>query len=397
MNSSSLIARRAETRIVDALARQAAVVLLGPRQVGKTTLARQFAEKRPSVYLDLEDPGDVAKLADPGTFLPAQAGRLVVIDEVHRAPALFPYLRSLIDANRRKGLRTGQFLLLGSASLDLLKQAGETLAGRVAHVDMGSLDAIEIGDGLETLSSLWLRGGFPDSFLASSDQTSFTWRRDLVRTYLEREVPMFGGRIPAETLRRLWTMLAHNQSQLFNASQLAQSLGVSPPTIDRYVDLLVDFFLVRRLQPLHANVGKRLVKSPRLIIRDSGLAHALLGIATMDDLAGHPVRGPSFEAMAIENLVAAAPADSLASFYRTAAGAEMDLVIDHDGRRYAFEIKATTAPAPTKGFHIAREDLKPHRTIVVHLGQDAYPMSDGVEAMGLRDAMLATLRISMEA
>ncbi len=219
MNGGLLITRRAEARIVDALPRQAAVVLLGPRQVGKTTLARQIADKRPSVYLDLEDPGDVAKLADPGTFLPAQAGKLVVIDEVHRAPALFPYLRSLIDANRRKGLRTGQFLLLGSASLDLLRQAGETLAGRVAHVDMGSLDAIEIGDGPDALSSLWLRGGFPDSFLATSDKTSIAWRRDLVRTYLEREVPMFGGRIPPRrygACGRCWPTIRPNFSTLHN-------------------------------------------------------------------------------------------------------------------------------------------------------------------------------------
>lgn len=367
------------------LARQPAVVLLGPRQVGKTTLAHQIVQERNAIYLDLEDPSHRARLQDPGRFLAARPGQLVVLDEIHRIPELFGVLRGVIDEGRRGGLRAGRFLLLGSASLELLRQAAETLAGRVAYVELGPLEVGEIARA--ELDQLWLRGGFPESFLAVDDAGSLAWRRDFVRSYLERDVPALGPRIPAETLRRLWTMLAHEQGQLFNAARLATSLGVSAQTVARYADLLVDLLLVRRLLPVHTNVGKRLVKSPRLFLRDSGTVHALLGIANLDDLLGHPVAGSSWEGLVIENLIAIAPLGTVPGFYRTAAGAEVDLVLDlPDGKRWVIEVKRGRVPTLQRGFHHAREDLRADRCIVIHSGEECFPMGEGIEAMGLADA-----------
>lgn len=300
---------------------------------------------------------------------------------------MFQTLRGLIDQGRRKGLRTGRFLVLGSAAIDLLRQSGETLAGRIEYVNMGPLDVLEVGDDGATRDRLWLRGGFPDSFLARSDADSFRLRQSFIRTYLERDVPQFGPRIPAETLERLWTMLAHNQGGLLNASRLASGLSVSAPTVTSYVGLLVDLLLVRRLPPHHASVGKRLVKSPKVYVRDSGLVHALLGIGDMDDLAGHPVVGPSWEGFIIESLLAAMPERARASFYRTAVGAEIDLLIDMGGREglWAIEIKRGLSPRPERGFHHARHDLGPKRAFVVHSGADRYPLGEGIEAIGLRE------------
>lgn len=259
-----MISRRVLKSVEEALALQPAVALLGPRQVGKTTLARQIADSRPSIYLDLESPPDRAKLQDAGSFLRANSERLVVLDEIHRAPGLFLELRGVIDDYRRQGMRAGKFLILGSASLDLLRQSGETLAGRIAYIDMGPFDALETAGDQRSLDRLWIRGGFPESFLSPSDAASLAWRGDLIRTYLEREVALFGPRIPSETLRRLWTMLAHNQAALLNASQISASLSVSAQTVTRYIDLLCDLLLVRRLTPIHPNVGKRLVKAPKV-------------------------------------------------------------------------------------------------------------------------------------
>ncbi|WP_257211698.1 ATP-binding protein, partial [Sphingobium sp. IP1] len=252
-----------------------AVALLGPRQVGKTTLALDIGETMPSIYLDLESDADQARLTDPELYLSAHQDKLVILDEVHRLPGLFQILRGLIDKGRRAGRRTGQFLLLGSASIDSLAQSGESLAGRVSYLEMGPLNALEIGE--QELNHLWVHGGFPDSFLASNDRASLRWRQDFIRTYLERDVPMLGPRIAAETLRRFWTMLAHHQSGLLNASDFARGLGLDSKTIANYLDLLVDLLLVRRLEPWHSNSPKRLVKSPRIYVRDSGLVHALLG------------------------------------------------------------------------------------------------------------------------
>ncbi|CAG0903840.1 unnamed protein product [Cyprideis torosa] len=382
-----MINRNITTTVEAALNRQAAVALIGPRQVGKTTLAFTLSEQRPSIYLDLESATDRNKLQDPELFLAQQEDKLVILDEIHRMPELFQSLRGLIDQGRRKGKRSGRFLILGSASIDLLRQSGETLAGRIEYVDMGPLSSLEVDKDLAAQEKLWLRGGFPDSYLAASDTDSLRLRRDFIRTYLERDVPQFGVRVPAETLERLWTMLAHHQGALLNSSQLASGLDVTAPTINHYIDLLVDLLLVRRLLPLHANVGKRLVKSPRVYIRDSGLLHALLGIRDPDTLAGHPVIGSSWEGFVIENLLATAPEPTKASFYRTAAGAEIDLVLELGGShgRWAIEIKRSLSPTLSKGFHYAREDLQPDRTFVVYAGEERYPVAEGVEVIGLRE------------
>jgi len=375
-----------------ALGRQAAIALIGPRQVGKTTLAHAIARESNALYLDLESRVDRAKLADPGVFLGEYADRLVILDEIHRAPELFRELRGLIDQGRRAGRRHGRFLILGSASIDLLRQSGESLAGRIEFVALNPLDVLEAAPDRAATTRLWLRGGFPDSFLAASDADSLALRRDFIRTYLERDVAQFGPRVPAETLERLWTMLAHGQGGLLNASRLAASLAISAPTVASYIDLLVDLLLVRRLRPHNANIGKRLVKSPKVYVRDSGLAHALLGIDSHNALAGHPVVGSSWEGFVIENLMTAAPPRTAASFYRTAAGAEMDLVLELPGRHglWAIEIKSGQAAEPRRGFHNARADLKPARTFIVHAGDDRYPIAKGVEAIGAR-AMAALL------
>ncbi|MGQ3072401.1 MAG: ATP-binding protein [Ferrovibrionaceae bacterium] len=380
-----MIPRRASQQVEQALGRQAAVALIGPRQAGKTTLALQIGDRHGAVYLDLESRADRAKLADPALFLGRHEDRLVILDEIHRAPDLFQDLRGLIDQGRRKGRRTGRFLLLGSASMDLLHQSGESLAGRIEYVEMGPLDVLEVGRTRSEVERLWLRGGFPDSLLAASDADSLAFRQNFVRTYLERDVPQFGRRVPAETLGRLWTMLAHGQGTLLNASRLAMGLSVTSPTVSSYVDLLVDLLLVRRLPAFHANIGKRLVKSPKTYVRDSGLVHALLGIEDHDRLAGHPVVGPSWEGFVIENLLSVVPPRTMAGFYRTAAGAEIDLVLELPGGHglWAVEIKRSLAPALGKGFHIARADIAPARSFVVHAGTEDYPLGDGIEAIGL--------------
>jgi predicted AAA+ superfamily ATPase len=380
-----MIPRRSLEAVKHALARQPAVALIGPRQVGKTTLAFEIAQTRPSLYLDLEAREDREKLSSAALFLNAYADRLVILDEIHRAPELFQTLRGLIDEGRREGRRTGRFLILGSAAIDLLRQSGETLAGRIAYVDMGPFDVLEVVKDRHDQDRLWVRGGFPDSYLARDDAESLARRKDFIRTYLERDVPQFGPRIPAETLDRLWTMLAHNDGQLLNASRLAASLSISATTVTRYIDLLVDLLLVRRLQPFHGNLGKRLVKSPKVFIRDSGLLHALLGIGDYNDLSGHPVVGASWEGFVIENLLAAAPDDTRASFYRTAAGAEIDLVLELPKHGlWAVEIKRGLTARPERGFHLACDDVQPSRRFVVTGGQDRYPLSPGLEAISLQ-------------
>jgi predicted AAA+ superfamily ATPase len=382
-----LITRRARAEVQKALDRQAAVALIGPRQVGKTTLALEIAGATGAVYLDLESAADRAKLSDPLSYLGRFENQLVILDEIHRVPELFQELRGLIDTGRRKGKRTGRFLILGSASIELLRQSGESLAGRIEYVELGPLDVTEIESDAEHVTNLWVRGGFPDSYLAASDVDSLSYRRNFIRTYLERDVPQFGRRIPAETLGRFWTMLAHLQGALLNASQLASSLAVSAPTVASYVDLLADLLLVRRLAPHHVNVGKRLVKSPKVYIRDSGLVHALLGIGSFDDLAGYPVAGPSWEGFAIENLLAASPPGTRAGFYRTAAGAEIDLVLEMPGKKglWAIEIKRGLSVTPSRGFHNARTDLKPDRAFVVYSGAERFPLAAQVEAIGVRE------------
>ncbi len=382
-----MIKRRIKEKVKQALGYQAAVAIIGPRQVGKTTLALEIGDEADAIYLDLEDRSDRDKLDDPRLFLEHYEDRLVILDEIHRTPELFRELRGIIDRGRRKGKRTGRFLVLGSASVDLLRQSAESLAGRIAYVDMGPLDILELPADADELNTLWLRGGYPDSYLAADDERSLKIRKDFIRTYLQRDVGMFGPRVAAETLERLWIMLAHSQGSLLNASRFASGLGVSAQTVARYIDLLADLLLLRRLPPFRANIGKRLVKSPKTYVRDSGLVHALLGIKDYNALAGHPVVGASWEGFVIENLLAAAPDRTMASFYRTAAGAEIDLVLELPDRRglWAIEIKRGLTARPGKGFHNAREDLKPEQSFVVYPGEGSHPITRDVEAIGLRE------------
>ena len=382
-----VIRRRTQATIQDRLGDFPAVVLLGPRQVGKTTLARAIAGRRGdrALYLDLERPADRRRLDDADAYLRAQTGRLVVLDEIHRLPGLFEVLRGIIDDRRAAGRRSGQFLLLGSASLDLMRQASETLAGRVAYVELAPVSGRELPRGTP-IDRLWVRGGFPESLLARSDAKSLAWRQQFVRSYLERDVPMFAPRLPAETVGRLWGMLAHAQGSLLNQARLASSLGVSAPTIARYLDLLVDLLLVRRLPAWSGNLGKRLVRSPKTYVRDAGVLHALLGLGTLDDVLGHPVAGPSWEGFAIENLIGAAGEGRIATFLRTERGAEIDLVLERGGRvEMAIEIKRSTAPAVSKGFRIGCADLRPKAAFVVHGGSATWSMGGGVTAISLAD------------
>ena len=372
--------RKAELdRLLD---RNPAVVLTGPRQVGKTTLARRIARERSAVYLDLERPRDLARIADIERYCALNDDKLLILDEVHRAPGLFGPLRSIIDERRQAGRRTGHFLFLGSASIDLMRQSGETLAGRVAYCELHPLNVHEAGGG--DPFRLWHRGGFPESFLAETDAHGFEWRLDFIRSYLERDVPALGPRIPAETLRRFWTMLAHNQGQTFNAASLAGGLAVKGVTVSRYLDLMVDLLLVRRLAPWTSNLGRRLVKAPKTYVRDSGVCHALLGIETLDQLLGHPVVGGSWEGFVIENIVGGLPRHASWGYYRTAGGAEIDLVIDLGaGELWAVEIKRSTAPSVSKGFHSACQDLQPKRKLVVHAGDESFPLAGDVEVVPL--------------
>jgi hypothetical protein len=380
---ASMIPRRLLPSLTSALVEAPAVALLGPRQVGKTTLALDVARTRPAVYLDLESEPDRAKLAEPELYLSQHADKLVILDEIQRTPQLFRSLRGIIDAGRRDGRREGRFLMLGSASIDLLRQSSESLAGRIRYLELAPLDAGEVGR--DRLDVLWLRGGFPDSLLARSDAASLRWRLDFIRTYLERDIPQLGPRIPAETLRRFWTMLAHQQGGLLNAAAFARALAVDGKTVAAYLDLLVDLLLVRRLTPWHGNIRKRLVKSPKVYVRDSGLVHALLGIGDREALLAHPVAGASWEGLAIESLIGAAPSGTDAYFFRTSAGAEIDLVLKlpSHGHPWAIEIKRGLAPKIERGFHLACESVRPERRLVVYGGVERFPLTDAVEAVSI--------------
>jgi uncharacterized protein len=388
-----MIRRAAEKRLIQLLKRFPAVALLGPRQVGKTTLALSLmgAGDVPPHYLDLELRSDRAKLADPELYLSAYEDRLVILDEIHRLPGIFQTLRGLIDQRKRKGKRTGQFLLLGSASIDLLQQSAETLAGRIAYLELTPFLDNEVASlDPDARSALWVRGGFPDSFLAETEAESFEWRAAFIQTYLDRDVPSLGPRIPAETLHRFWQMLAHNQGQMLNAAQLAAGLGISGQTVARYLDIMVDLLLVRRLQPWSANVGKRLVRSPKVYVRDSGLLHTLLGIRDQETLLGHPVVGASWEGMLIENILSTVPANTPAWFYRTAVGAEIDLVLEvKPNQRWAIEIKRSLGdPKPRKGFFVGCEDIGAVRQIVLYPGDESYKLDARTDVMPLQKLLL---------
>jgi len=377
-----MLLRRLAGRLNERLRHSPAVVLLGPRQAGKTTLALQTGGQRPSIYLDLEDEGERARLSNPTLYLADHENELVILDEVHRVPELFQRLRGVIDRGRRSGRANGRFLLLGSAAMDLLKQTGESLAGRISYLELGPFDALEVDPA--AIETLWVRGGFPRSFLAESDDLSMAWRRDFVRTYLQRDIPQFGSRIPAETLRRFWTMLAHNQSQVLNAANLARGLGVDGKTVAGYLDLLVDLLLVRRLPAWHRNAGKRLMKSPKVYVRDSGIAHALLGIRDKEALLGHPVVGQTWESFVIETLIATAPDGTEAHYYRTSNGTEVDLVLTLPGEKlWAIEVKRSSAPRIERGFHSACADLDPQKRFIVYPGGERFPLDDATEAIGV--------------
>ncbi len=374
--------RRLRLLLTEEIQHSPAVALLGPRQAGKTTLALEVAKERPSLYLDLESERDRAKLAQPELYLADHLDKLVILDEVHRAPGLFPVLRGLIDQARRAGRRAGQYLLLGSASLDRLHQSGETLAGRIACLELGPLNVLETG--ADRADALWLRGGFPESLTAPGDARSLRWRQNFIRSYLERDIPQFGPRIAADTLRRFWTMLAHHQGGLLNVAHLARNLGVDVKTAQSYIDLLCDLLLARRLPSWHANIGKRLVKSPKVYVRDSGLVHALLDIADKETLLSHPVVGASWECFVIENLLACAPSTVQAYFYRTSGGAEVDLLLVWpNGQLWAIEIKRSLAPKVERGFYAACDDLSPTRKLVVYPGNEPLPLGNEVQAMPL--------------
>jgi uncharacterized protein len=389
-----MIKRYAETELVQLLEQFPAAAILGPRQIGKTTLAQQIAARtKPSpVYLDLENPIDLAKLDDPGQYFQTRTDRLIILDEIQRTPGLFQVLRGVIDRRRRAGQQAGQFLILGSASRDLLKQSSESLAGRIAYKELTGLTVSEIKS--KDQETLWLRGGFPDSFLAHDDRASMRWRMNCISTYLERDVPQLGPRIPAVTLRRLWTMLAHSQGEQVNVAKLAGGLDVSAHTAKRYIELLEDLLLVRTLRPWAGNIKKRLVKAPKVYIRDSGIAHALLNLTTLDDVLGHPVAGASWEGFALENILSVMPDGATSWFYRTAAGAEIDLVIEQGLRqRIAIEIKRSLAPSVSKGFHLGCEDIKAKHRYIVYPGAEKYPISNGVIVMPLVDMMTELLEI----
>lgn len=368
-----------------------AVGVLGPRQVGKTTLAEEIAASfHPTpIYLDLESPSDLAKLTDPENYFEFHNGKLIILDEIQRVPELFSILRSIIDRRRKEGKKTGQFLLLGSASLDLLKQTSESLAGRIAYKELSGFTASEvISHSSDSLDMLWLRGGFPDSFLAKNDESSLRWRLNFISTYLERDVPQLGPRIPAVTLRRLWTMLAHAQGGQLNIAKLASNLDVAAPTAKRYIELLEDLLLIRSISPWAGNVGKRLVKAPKIYIRDSGLTHALLNLTSLDEVLGHPVVGASWEGFVVENLVTSLPIGLSAWFYRTSAGAEIDLVIEKNSKtKYAIEIKKSLSPSVSKGFHLGCEDIGATHKFVVYSGSERFALTEEITAMPLVEMM----------
>ncbi|NCC50843.1 MAG: ATP-binding protein [Spartobacteria bacterium] len=380
------IRRAIEPIAEERLANNPALALLGPRQCGKSTLARHLLKKFPdTVYLDVELPSDRNKLRDPEAFLKSHQGKLVCIDEVQRVPELFSVLRGLIDQTGTNG----QYLLLGSASRDLIRQSSETLAGRIAYLELAPFTLQEIP---ENHQKLWIQGGFPRSFLAK-ESAAFTWRRDFIRLFLERDIPMLKSSIPPEAVGRLLTMCAHYQGQFLNLEKLAGSMGLHAGTIRNYLDLLCGAFMMRRLPPFLTNVKKRLIKSPKIYIRDTGILHALLNIKTMDDLFAHPVLGDSWEGLVIENILSAIPEPVHHGFYRTSNGAEMDMVLETGRSRIGIECKASSSPKVTKGFWTAKEDLKLDEVLIVSPVDSSYPFGEKVTVCSLQDCLATLIRM----
>jgi hypothetical protein len=377
-----MIERHIRESVIRSLKEYPVVGILGPRQAGKTTLARIIQKKltKKVVYLDLEMPSDLNKLQDAELYLGQFAEALVIIDEIQRMPSLFPLMRALVDRKRIGG----RFLILGSASPDLIKHASESLAGRIIYHELTPFILNEVGYG--NIDRLWLRGGYPLSYLSESNDKSFTWREAFIKTYLEMDIPQLGIHIPSLQLRRFWTMLAHSHGQLWNASKIAGSLGISAPTVRNYLDILTETFVVRQLQPYYFNIKKRLIKSPRIYIRDTGLLHALLRIRSREDLQGHPSLGSSWEGFVVEQIIGALPADWHAYFYRTNAGAEIDLLLfDNKNRSVAVEIKYSSAPKVERGFWNAYEDLSCKKGYIIYPGEESYPVGKNVFTLPVRD------------
>jgi uncharacterized protein len=391
-----MIVRKMTSLVHLRLGQMPCVVLLGPRQVGKTTLAMSIQNELGSkaIYLDLENRADRVRIAEPESYLAMHQDKLVILDEIHRAPELFSILRGQIDERRRMGRPTGHFLILGSAAIELMRQSSESLAGRSVQLEMTPVQPTEISSSNIPLNIAWERGGFPDSLLATDTETSLIWRKAFIRTYLERDIPQFGFRISADTLYRFWTMLAHTQGGILNTQRLAQSLDANWHTVNQYLGLLTDLLLIRQLRPWSANLGKRLVKSPKVYVRDSGLLHSLLGINSIEELLGHPAAGESWEGFVIEALIAAAPEGTRSYYYRTQAGAEIDLVLEFSfSERWAIEIKKSSVPTISKGYQSGVNDISATRKIVIHQGAESFPMKDGVEALTLGDALNALSRL----
>lgn len=381
-----MIERNLQKTIFRSLEQFPVVGILGSRQVGKTTLAKTIKDQtgKASVYIDLELPSDLNKLQDPELYLSQFVGKdiLVIIDEIQRMPDLFPLLRSLVDRDRKPG----SFLILGSASRDLIRQSSETLAGRIIYHELMPFNISEVAKTSLDINKLWLTGGYPESYLAKDDEFSFTWRNAFIKTYLERDIPQLGIRIPAPQLRNFWTMVAHCHGQLWNASQISKSLGVSAPTVSNYLSILEETFIVRSLKPYFQNIKKRLVKSPKIYIRDSGLLHTLLMNKSLDELQGHPLIGNSWEGFVIEQIISMLPEEWDTYFYRTSAGAEIDLVIFRGQKEpIAIEIKYSSAPKVSKGFHTGFSDLGCHKGFVIYPGEEMYPISENVTVLPVRD------------
>lgn len=373
------IHRDLENTILKRLRSNPAVALLGARQVGKSTLAENILSHYPeSIYLDLERPSDLNKLTDPEAFFASFDHALICLDEIQRMPEIFPLLRSVIDSNKRNA----QFLILGSASRDLIKQSSESLAGRLSYVEITPFTQAEVP--AVNSQRHWIRGGYPRSLLAEEDETSFQWREDYIRTFLERDIPQLGFQIPANTMGRLWQMLAHSHGQALNSSKLAGSMGVSSHTIRKYIDLLQQTFMLRVLPPYASNTKKRLVKSPKVYIRDSGILHALLGIEDLQALYGHPIYGASYEGYVIENIIVQLHRWQ-ASYYRTSNGAEMDLVLEKGIRTIAVEIKASMSPVVSKGFWRSIETIQPDESYIIAPVKSGYPLADGISVMPLHE------------
>ncbi len=372
----SYIPRNIEKHIKKHLASFPCVALLGSRQVGKSTLAKRIITDIPdSVYLDLEDPRDLNKLNDPLAFLEANKAHLICIDEVQRRPEIFQQFRTYLDQSNR----SGQLLLSGSASRNLIQQSSESLAGRISYIEISPFIASEVDD----LKRLWLQGGYPESYLKDTE-LSFDWRINYIRTFLEMDIPALGINIPAATLNRLWTMLAHLNGGLLNSAKLASSMGVSAPTIKKYLDILEGTFIIRQLMPFHTNTKKRLIKSPKVYIRDSGLIHCLLGIESYNDLLGHPVSGSSYESFVIESLLQQFPRYT-PSFYRSAGGAEIDLVLEKGNKKIAIEIKSSATPVLTQGFFEAQKIIQPDKSLIIAPVDKPYPYKKDVWVYNLKD------------